>query len=806
MYYFPLTPRLQKLYASEATAAKMRWHAEHNIEDDVMCHLSDSEAWKHFNRTHPMFAVEIRNVRLGLCTDEFQPFGQSGQQYSCWPVIITPYNLPPGMCMKEPYLFLSIIVPGPQNPKHRLDVYLQPLIVELTQLWHVGVQTYDASKKQNFQMYAALMWTISDFPAYSMLSGWSTAGRLACPYCVDYSDAFSLSHGGKISWFDNHRKFLPQNHPFRRNRVNFLKGKACTNQSPPIINSEDTFLQIEDLGLRRVTDNDGEAINAAIARNTGWRKRSIFWDLPYWSSNLIRHNLDVMHIKKNIFENNFNTVMNIEGKTKDNAKAREDITQLCRRKELEKDVRIGKYPKACYTLDKQQKQKLCEWRLLPIAFREFLPNTVWQALIELSLFFKNLTATNIKVQDMERLEVEIPIIICKLERIFPPAFFDSMEHIPIHLPYETKIAGPVQYRWMYPFERFLGHLKKNVKNKAKVEGSICNAYLVEEASNFCAHYFESHVITWDRQVPRNDDGGDNDEIEENLSIFKYPGRPYGRAKTRWLGDDEYKAAHIYVLLNCPKIDIYLKMFHTELQQTSHNISDAEVNELIEQRFSNWFKSHARSANIDNKFIKDLAEGPLKSVISYPVYFINGYRFHTINHGVNRSTMNSGVCIRGSTYGDTTDDYYGLLKEVIQLEYPALPIKRVVLFKCEWFDITPNVGIKVHKHYNLVDINHRKRLNKYEPFILASQAEQMVYIPYPSLRRDKADWYTVCKVKPRATVVMPQINVTEPILDQAFQNEAVQVLQIDTEVADEHIGPLDDPSGEPLELASVKEEE
>ena len=54
---------------------------------------------------------------------------------------------------------------------------------------------------------------------------------------------------------------------------------------------------------------------------------------------------------------------------------------------------------------------------------------------------------------MERLERDIPIIICKLERIFPPGFFDSMEHLPIHLPYEAKIVGPVQYCWMYPFER-----------------------------------------------------------------------------------------------------------------------------------------------------------------------------------------------------------------------------------------------------------------------------------------------------------------------------------------------------------------
>lgn len=55
-----------------------------------------------------------------------------------------------------------------------------------------------------------------------------------------------------------------------------------------------------------------------------------------------------------------------------------------------------------------------------------------------------------------------------------------------------------------------------------------------------------------------DNGGDNVEIEGNLLIFKYFDRAYGKAKTRKLSDDEYKAAHIYVLLNCPKINIYVK--------------------------------------------------------------------------------------------------------------------------------------------------------------------------------------------------------------------------------------------------------
>ncbi|WMV51036.1 hypothetical protein MTR67_044421 [Solanum verrucosum] len=42
----------------------------------------------------------------------------------------------------------------------------------------------------------------------------------------------------------------------------------------------------------------------------------------------------------------------------------------------------------------------------------------------------------------------------KLEKILPPGFFDVMEHLPIHLVHEALLGGPVQYRWMYPFERY----------------------------------------------------------------------------------------------------------------------------------------------------------------------------------------------------------------------------------------------------------------------------------------------------------------------------------------------------------------
>ena len=90
-------------------------------------------------------------------------------------------------------------------------------------------------------------------------------------------------------------------------------------------------------------------------------------------------------------------------------------------------------------------------RLLPIAVRELLPKEVWEPITELCLFFRELTATTLNENDLIRMDKDIAVILCKLERIFPPSFFDSMEH----LTYEARIAGPVQYRWMYPFERYV---------------------------------------------------------------------------------------------------------------------------------------------------------------------------------------------------------------------------------------------------------------------------------------------------------------------------------------------------------------
>jgi hypothetical protein len=73
MHYLPLIPRLKRLYASTSTTEYMTWHHRYRRSPGVIQHPSDGKAWKHFNRVHPDFASESRNVRLALCADGFTP-------------------------------------------------------------------------------------------------------------------------------------------------------------------------------------------------------------------------------------------------------------------------------------------------------------------------------------------------------------------------------------------------------------------------------------------------------------------------------------------------------------------------------------------------------------------------------------------------------------------------------------------------------------------------------------------------------------------------------------------------------------
>ena len=76
-------------------------------------------------------------------------------------------------------------------------------------------------------------------------------------------------------------------------------------------------------------------------------------------------------------------------------------------------------------------------RIMSVMVRGYVPEHVWLALTELSYFFRQLCAKELSwtvVADLERLA---PVLLCKLEKIFPPGFFNPMQHLILHLPYEA---------------------------------------------------------------------------------------------------------------------------------------------------------------------------------------------------------------------------------------------------------------------------------------------------------------------------------------------------------------------------------
>ena len=196
--YFPLKPRLHRLFMSSKTAAHMRWHGSATNNDGKLRHPRDGRAWKEFDKKYPDFASDPRNVRLGLATDGFNPFCTMSSSYSIWPVILFPYNFPPWMSMKQTSMILSMVIPGKHMPGNDIDVYLQPLIKDLKELWSDGIETLDASTKQTFDMRAAIMWTISDFSGLGNLSGWNTYTASPCPTCNFDGIGQRLRHGKKI--------------------------------------------------------------------------------------------------------------------------------------------------------------------------------------------------------------------------------------------------------------------------------------------------------------------------------------------------------------------------------------------------------------------------------------------------------------------------------------------------------------------------------------------------------------------------------------------------------------------------------
>jgi hypothetical protein len=182
------------------------------------------------------------------------------------------------------------------------------------------------------------LWLVHDFEAYNIFASWSVHGELTCSICGLDTDWFCLTHGGKISYFDCHIRWLPWKHEFIQEHNTFKKDTIITKGLPKHLSGT----QIIDMLDKLTPDPEKLGYFEGYGETHNWTHKCALWELPYMSALILIHNIKVMHQERNMGESIISTCMGFPGKTKDNMKAQKDLAELCNHPSIELKVTGGK--------------------------------------------------------------------------------------------------------------------------------------------------------------------------------------------------------------------------------------------------------------------------------------------------------------------------------------------------------------------------------------------------------------------------------------------------------------------------------
>jgi hypothetical protein len=280
--YFDVIKHLQRLFKCPQVAQHMTWSDSHRSRGHLMRSVADSEQWKAIDRNEPEFAIVPTNLRLGLVGDGIIPYKNNAIKHSTWVLLITIYNLPPWLLPKKNFISLALLIPGPKSPTaENIDVYLAPIIRDLLRLWQ-GVPAINMAKPEGsrrFTLRAMLIWTVNDFPAYGLLSGQQTHGYKGCPLCGPETCAEHAQLLNKMVYLGS-RRFLPPDHRFHRARAAFNNHPEW--QMAPDRPTGEECLSWGTAWSTFIAGGGAENSNGNPVKLHDVKRRSIFFDLPYW--------------------------------------------------------------------------------------------------------------------------------------------------------------------------------------------------------------------------------------------------------------------------------------------------------------------------------------------------------------------------------------------------------------------------------------------------------------------------------------------------------------------------------------------
>ena len=107
-----------------------------------------------------------------------------------------------------------------------------------------------------------------------------------------------------------------------------FKNSVCDDPPPKLLNGDEIFWLVESINNRWRKSNSKKRKSQNNDDLVWWKKKSIFYNLEYWKYLLVQHQLDIMHIEKNVCESIYNTLLHILGKFKDWLKSRMDLMEM----------------------------------------------------------------------------------------------------------------------------------------------------------------------------------------------------------------------------------------------------------------------------------------------------------------------------------------------------------------------------------------------------------------------------------------------------------------------------------------------
>ncbi|GJS87519.1 putative transposase-associated domain-containing protein [Tanacetum coccineum] len=588
MWYFPIIPRLQRLFKIESISEDLRWHATRRITDGVLRHPADSQAWRTIDEKFPEIAEDTRNLRLGISADG------------------------------------------------------------------VDVNTGNRHHRK--------IRTVLDFSASS-----KPKGMLVTTISTTY------------------------NHPFRTQKK-ALGGKGKRTNNNASENQEDTRGRGGKIQKqkRNTTEEEGSSSQVNGQNGVYWKKFNIWYrKLKYWRHNPVPHCIDFMHVEKNVAESIVGTLLHVPGKTKDGLNARLDLAELGVKPELfaMQDEDKTTLPPAGYTLTNAEKDIFCETlhnikvpegycsnfsslvnlkdrkliglkshdyhmlmqEFLPIAIRSIMHPPTRYAIIRFCFFFKSICSKEIILKELDKMQAELVVTLCLLEKFFPPSFFDIMIHLTVHLTREVKLCGPICFRWMYPFERCMKVIKGHVRNRNKPEGCIAEETIAEETIEFFSEYHKSMETIG---IPPG-----KHETYENEE-----GKPLSAGKSSEVSAELFQKAHLYVIQNTDEIVPYIERHKQVLKTENPGKRIAFLENEHSKSFAKWLREE--------------------------------------NSGVSVEAIDLHISKEVATTRQAY--YYGVLQEIWVLDYR---FRQIPLFKCDYINHKSG-GVKRNKPgYTLVDLNN-----------------------------------------------------------------------------------------------------